>query len=246
MGGAPRDKYAVPVDSALRLWLLARDPDLRRRWKRWLSSAGWSVIDLPQTPSHPPPLRGVAGPALLDAALLEESDLSEMRKRLPSPLILFGGGEQATEDKVARFLMAGADDFISASIQERVLLAKLMAYARRLWPEAAGVGPVRWSPLRRIKADSRRKLAWVRADRGWEPLKSLTGMELRLLLLFLEHAEAPMDRAYILEKLWGERAADINPITLNKHIESLRRKLGPHGRAIRTLYGFGYMFLEEK
>lgn len=246
MGALPLPEYSYPVESALRLWLLARDPDLRRRWKRWLSGAGWSVIELPEDPAQPPPLRGVSGPALLDAALLRESDLSEMRKRSASPLILFGGGEQATEDKVARFLLAGADDFISASIQERVLLAKLMAYARRLWPEASGVGPVRWSPLRRIKTDARRKLAWVRTGRDLEPIKSLTGMELRLLAIFLSHPEAPLDRAYILESLWGEKATDINPVTLNKHIESLRRKLGAQGPAIRTLYGFGYMLLEEK
>ena len=71
-------------------------------------------------------------------------------------------------------------------------------------------------------------------------------MEFRLLCVFLLDPETPLDRGSLLDRLWGERATEINPITLNKHIESLRRRLGPRGTAIQTLYGYGYMFLEGR
>lgn len=223
------------------LWLAARDPDLRRRWRRWLGAAGWTVHELPQ--GRGAALAGAGGPLLLDAALVSEDDLARLREHARGPLILFGRGEQAADERVAALLRAGADDFIPAQAREPVLCAKLGAHARRLWPESGA--RLLWSPKRRIKADPGSRQAWI-AERGggFTRLQGLRRKEFELLRMLLERPEAPVERNLLMEGLWGRRAAERNPLTLNKHVQALRRRLGRRGAGIRTVYGLGYM-LEE-
>src|SRR4051812_18317473 len=126
--------------SGIPLWLMAGNEELRSRWRRWLNSTDdWNVTELTQADELPNRLgrSNQAGPALLDAAVVTDQDLAAIRKKTSGrvSLILFGQGADASDAAVVHWLQAGADDFIPASVQEKVLLAKLAAHARRLRPE---------------------------------------------------------------------------------------------------------------
>ena len=229
------------------LWLMTSNPALRDRWRRWLSAEGWSVVDLP--PSDPltslPKRR--AGTLLLDASLLKESDMPALRNLSAAriPVILFGEGPAAASEQVVRWLEGGADDFIPASIHERLLIAKLQAYARRIRPEADR--KILISRKRRIRADVEKRLAWTRAEgEDWRLTPALTATEHRLLSLFLSVPETLLERRFILGRVWGEKSDQIYMSTLTQHIMSMRKKLGPQGRSIKTVYGRGYILLEEQ
>lgn len=225
------------------LWLIAADPGLRARWGRWLAAEGFSV-EMPASLSALP--RGKAGSVLLDAALLKEQDLGALKSLSESrvPVIVFGEGPTASNESVVRWLQAGADDFIPASIQEKVLIAKLQAFARRVRPDSERTSL--YSRKRRIKADVRHGRAWTRSESGaWEETSPLTSTELKLLALFLSLPETLLERGFILQRVWGEKADDIFSSTLTQHIMSLRRKLGTQGEALRTVYGRGYALREE-
>jgi two-component system, OmpR family, response regulator MprA len=229
----------------LKVWLMAKNPGLKDRWSRRLTEEGWSVVDVPSSGTLTSLSRTrPAGPALLDASLLKEKDADLVRglHQAKIPVILFGEGPEAANDRIVRWLEAGADDFIPASIHERVLTAKLQAYARRLLPAMDRI--VLTSPHQRVKADSERGLAWIKEGEGWKLTPPLTKTEFALLRLFLSMPEKPLEKRFILETLWGEKAADIFPATLTQHVMSLRKKLGTAGHSLRTVYGQGYIFLE--
>jgi DNA-binding response OmpR family regulator len=232
---------------SLTIWFMAANPGLKSRWEKCLTTQGWSVMNIQSSQNLAKVPHDMAGSALLDASLLKESDMPIVKTLSAAkiPVILFGEGPEATNEKVVYWLRAGADDFIPASIQEKLLAAKLEAYARRILPEMDRI--VLSSPNRKVKADPKRGLAWVKNHSGqWNLTSALTKTEHRILCLFLSSPETPLERDFILDSLWGEKAEEIFDTTLTQHVMSLRKKMGSLGKSIRTVYGRGYIFLEEK
>jgi DNA-binding response OmpR family regulator len=230
---------------SLSLRLMTGDPHLRARWNRWLTAQGWSVVDVPASGVLASLPRTRAGPVLLDASLLKAADMTVVRELSASkvPVIIFGDGTHATNESVVRWLHEGADDFIPAAIQEKLLVAKLEAYARRILPELDRT--VLFSRRREVKADSKRGLAWTKKRGHWQLTEPLTDTEHRILCLFLSLPETLLEREYILQRIWAEKSAEVFEATLTQHVMSLRKKLETHGEAIRTVYGRGYIFSEE-
>lgn len=106
--------------------------------------------------------------------------------------------------------------------------------------------------LRVTEETERRRICWggVIADldgrvvqrEGGEDLR-LTSHEFNVLAYLLERAGSALTRAQIAERalpLDGERTDR----TVDSHISHLRRKLGPAGARIRTIWGIGYRFEE--
>ena len=48
-----------------------------------------------------------------------------------------------------------------------------------------------------------------------------------------------------MEEIWREKSGKTNVETIDKHVESLRHKLGACGRNIKTIYGTGYVYRRE-
>ena len=60
--------------------------------------------------------------------------------------------------------------------------------------------------------------------------------------MLVDQEKRVVSRESMLEKLWGDCAGDVYSDCINKHVESLRKKLGLYGRKVKTVYGSGYMF----
>jgi DNA-binding response OmpR family regulator len=139
-------------------------------------------------------------------------------------------------------LEVGADDYVPKPFSMRELLARARAALRRValesqrgavvvsgGPSAIAHGPLRIDPGAHA------------ATLDGEPLH-LTPKEYDLLVLFATHPGRAFSRDFLLERIWDgdfdgfDRAVDT-------HIRRLRRKLGPLGDAIVTVWGVGYRFV---
>lgn len=233
---------------SFRVRLLTPDHEILARWGPPLKAEGWPcsvfeklgelLADLPTAQS---------GLALLDAEALGANGPAAVRplRETRHPFLVFGRRGRGGDSEIIRWLEAGSDDFIESSTDGRLLLAKLRAHLRRLLPAFSDEMQVLLSPKGQMKCDRRQRRAWLHGDGAWRPLPVLTEMEFELLCLFLRNPESALERRFILEAVWQERAGEVNAETVDKHVEALRRKLGAAGRRIQTLYGVGYAFREE-
>ena len=71
----------------------------------------------------------------------------------------------------------------------------------------------------------------------------LTLKEYDLLVLLANHPGRAFSREFLLERLWGDDYEGFDR-TVDTHIMRLRKKLGPIGEKIVTVWGVGYRFVE--
>lgn len=167
------------------------------------------------------------------------------RTRHVPVVMLTAKGEEV--DRVMGF-QVGADDYVVKPFFVRELVMRVAAVLRRASdrPAATGTPPPDGSanPLRKIEfgalcIDPAAHQAWV-ADR---PV-ALTPVEFRLLIHLVTNRGQVQSREALLNRVWNLQA-NIQPRTVNVHINRLREKLGAVGHYIETLHGLGYRFLSS-
>nr|BBH87102.1 hypothetical protein KTC_18530 [Thermosporothrix sp. COM3] len=72
----------------------------------------------------------------------------------------------------------------------------------------------------------------------------LTRKEYDLLLLLASYPGRPFGREFLLEQIWGDGYEGLDRV-VDTQITRLRKKLGPYGEKIATVWGIGYRFLDE-
>jgi len=125
-------------------------------------------------------------------------------------------------------LDVGADDYLVKPFALDELLARVRALTRRevqLKKSRIVVGP--------IEVDTHNKSVTV----GGEPVK-LTHREFQLLEAMARNPGRVYSREQILESVF--QSDEALPNTVNFHMSSLRKKVDPEGRIIRTIHGLGY------
>jgi len=135
-------------------------------------------------------------------------------------------------------LDAGADDYLTKPFALEELLARLRALLRRVQPD--GDEPAEVLTFSDLSMD-----VATREVRRGERLIELTRTEFALLEMFLRRPRRVLERAFILEEVWG---FDF-PTTANSlevYVGYLRRKTEADGepRLIHTVRGVGYVLKE--
>lgn len=165
-----------------------------------------------------------------------------IKTRHPVSTLVFGDQQNVSNSQIAAFLEAGADDFVYKNLDERVLVAKLKANARRIMPTIVEVSKKLASSNGDIKTDRSRHTVKIKTAPGrYTELLNLTEKEFDILSMLIAHEQRVVSRDYMLEYLWGVDAEEVYSDCINKHIESLRKKLGRYGPRIKSIYGTGYM-----
>jgi DNA-binding response OmpR family regulator len=174
---------------------------------------------------------------LLDWNLPDLSALEVMKwmgtalEKRPPVLIITARSSQA--DVVAG-LDAGADDFIIKPLDPPVLVARVTAVLRRVYPldgqsRIETFGPFTFDPLS--------ESVHVGVERV-----QLTSKEFELALVLFRNLHRPLSRAYLLESVWG-RNPDLPTRTLDAHVSRLRLKLNlrpERGYRLAPVYSYGY------
>lgn len=148
------------------------------------------------------------------------------------PLIAMSAVEISSRDAV-RGLNDGADEYLAKPLDLDLLLVRV---ANLLTRGRVGDAPapeiVAWGPIQ-IAIDEHR------ATLSGKPV-ALTHLEMKLLLAFLRQPGRVLPRSLLLQTVWDSPAAATR--TVDKHVESLRRKLPPFGKKVETVVGVGYIF----
>ncbi len=174
----------------------------------------------------------------------DQEDLKSIIRYLqPVSTLVFGNPQKVSNRQIAAFLEAGADDFVYNNLDERILVAKLKAHMRRLKPAIVEAAGKLSSSCRSVEIDHSRRTVKMKTHAGKHTeLANLTQKEFDILSLLIAEERRVVTRESILERLWGNDAADVYSECIDKHIESLRKKMGKCGAKIKTIYGSGYMF----
>ena len=153
-------------------------------------------------------------------------------------------------------LEVGADDYVIKPFSMRELLARVRALLRRVTldaqsPISSGQAVETFAPsadTTPTEGDTA-PTAIVRGPLRVDPAMhvatldgaelDLTPKEFELLQLFVEHPGRAFSREFLVERIWGYEYDGFER-TVDTHITRLRKKLGPFGDKLITVWGVGY------
>lgn len=147
--------------------------------------------------------------------------------------ILMASARVDESDKLVG-LEVGADDYVTKPFSLKEVLARVRARLRRPSQEPPAAESA-WSGGG-LEIDFEGHV--VRAS-GAEVL--LTRLEFALLTALVRSRGRVLTRDHLLESIWGYQYSGESR-TVDVHVRRLRRKLGPPGAQIETVFGVGYRF----
>lgn len=200
-----------------------------------LAPWGKGVLDLLKTPPAPQllvfaqPEGGDSGASLL-RSIRDNPELRQLAILCVNPR----GG---SADGVSA-LDAGADDFINRPFNPQIFLARVRTLLRRrIW-----TGGLQEEPVTSLQAGTLSLQLVSRQVCLDGSSLSLTRLEFDLLAFLMRNMDHVFKRQDLLEAVWNY-PENVETRTLDKHIETLRRKLGSSSSAIQTVHGVGYRFV---
>ena len=172
---------------------------------------------------------------LLDLMLPDISGytvLKEIRKISDVPVIILSA-RSAVADQMSGF-EKGADDYITKPFTLSLVKMHIEAVLKR-------AGKLRTLvEYKDLQADVTAQLLFYK-----EKHIETTRKEFELMVYFMEHPGVALPRNTILDAVWEyDYTGDVR--TIDTLVKQLRKKLGEECSYIRTVYGVGYIFGDEK
>jgi DNA-binding response OmpR family regulator len=148
-----------------------------------------------------------------------------------TPVLMLTARDSETDMLVG--LAVGADDYLTKPFSPRVLVARVHAILRRV-TRSDNATALRHGAL---EVDPAARRARVNDEEV-----HLTPTEFDLLVYLLSNRGVVWSRDKLLAEVWGYGDGS-GPRTVDSHVRSVRRKLGPD--IIRTVHGVGYSIGDE-
>jgi len=160
--------------------------------------------------------------------------IAEIRKEPETagiPIIMLTAKAEESDELIGFAL--GADDYITKPFSMKLVLARVTALFRRMessasTPTVLSAGPIRLDPER------------YELTLEGEPTQ-VTATEFKLLRALMSAGGRVLNRSRLIDIILGTGAA-VTDRTIDVHITSLRKKLGPAAGWIQTIRGVGYTF----
>jgi DNA-binding response OmpR family regulator len=224
-----------------RIVFVEDDAVIRRATADYLSRNGFEVVAAPDGEKGLAAWRAEQPDLCLLDVMLPGLDgvqlCREIRRESQIPIVFLSARSDAIS--VVLGLEAGADDYVEKPFEPAVLAARLRAALRRSSAQAADGGDD-VPPIERIGALELDRAGYG-VSRDGEPL-SLTPTEYRLLVELADNAGIALDRATLLERVWGYGWAGDTRL-VDVHIQRLRAKIEDDPSApemVQTVRGVGY------
>ncbi|MEM9033127.1 MAG: response regulator transcription factor [Actinomycetota bacterium] len=216
----------------MRILVIEDDADIRAGVERGLRAGGFAVDAVDDLPDAEVAVDVNDYDAVVADRMLPSGDaldlVAELRGRGSTVPVLFLTARDAVEDRVAGFEIGG-DDYLVKPFALDELVVRVRALCRRR---------ERSTPGRLEIGDLDIDLSRAEVRRGGV-LLPLTAKERCLLIFLAEHAGSVVSRADLVEHCWDD-AHDPMSNVVDKHLSSLRRKLGDD-HPIATVRGAGFL-----
>ncbi len=138
---------------------------------------------------------------------------------------------RSEEENELHGLNLGADDYIQKPIKNKLLLSRINAIFRRVYPEASDTGLLNFD---NISINKNKHEVIVNGE-----VVKLAKKEFKLLYLLASKPGKVFLRDEILHKIWGHDVI-VGDRTIDVHIRKVRSKIGID--CIQTIKGMGYKF----
>jgi two-component system phosphate regulon response regulator OmpR len=229
--------------------ILMVDDDLRMRelLQRYLTEQGFSIKTVSDSAAMDTVLKAEKFDLfVLDLMLPGEGGLEICRRlrgnNINTPIIML----TARGDEVDRIigLEMGADDYLPKPFNPRELLARINAVMRRhgQYSQPDGATAQETVPFGDFVFDvANRSLSKNGVN------ITITSGEFTLLKVFTEHPRQPLSRDRLMQLARG-RELDVFDRSIDVQVSRLRRLIEPNQaqpRFLRTMWGFGYVFIPD-
>lgn len=235
----------MPDTEPVRLLLVDDEAALREPLAEYLSRQGFAVSQAVSAAQARTILQNETPElVLLDIMMPGEDGLSLCRHLSEAraiPVILLTARGEATDRIVG--LEIGADDYVVKPFEPRELVARVRSVLRRAAKAAPPAAEEelfefegwRLDPLKRRLTDPSGAMV------------SISSVEFRLLMAFVEHPRQVLDRDRLLDMVQG-REAHLFDRAVDNQVSRLRRKIEADSRnptLIQTVWGGGYMLAAD-
>lgn len=220
----------------IRICIVEDDESIRQLLKLTLENFQYEIVDFDNgADAHEYLLNHKVDLAILDLMLPRMNGyeiLKQMRQKKlnkETPVIILSAKDQEV-DKIMG-LDLGADDYMTKPFSVLELAARIRTLLRRTKKESDTIE----QGILRIDVDQR--IVYVQ-----DQVVELTFKEFELLKYLASNAGRAISREELLNQVWGYDFVG-ETRTLDVHINSLRKKLGPIGRNyIKSVRQLGYRF----
>lgn len=217
------------------IYILEDDANIRQMEAYALEHSGYEVLQLEKSEELWQACRQKLPQMLvLDLMLPGDEDGLAVLKRLRAahetakiPVIIVSAKD--SELDLVKGLDGGADDYITKPFGIMEFISRIKAVLRRI-----DETPSKKIVFGDIVFDDEKKQVFVQ-----DKLCRLTFKEQELLKLFIQNPDIVFSREKIMDKIWGYDYLGESR-TVDMHIKSIRQKLGPCGKYIKTVRGMGY------
>ena len=217
-----------------KILLVEDDNAIVKSLSEFLESEGFSVVCADKERKAVELLSGQSPDLLLlDVGLAEGSGFNVCRAARMYKLPVIFLTAKADEDSVVRGLDMGADDYVSKPFRPRELLSRIKNVLRH-YEKGSSVVMLPGG----LAVDTER----AEVIKNGSPL-SLSALEYKLLLMFVDNRGRVLTRENLLENIWDIAGDYVNDNTLTVYIKRLREKIEDDPQdpvIIKTIRGLGY------